>query len=256
MHQPQLRLALLTLALLAAAAAQAGPLEDCADLLPAGRAPAYMTPPARHTEICHAPAFVLSHDDVAHEPRWVAWIVSADHLKTNVGRTDDFRADPADPASATPADYRKSGYDQGHMSDAEDNGWSEATEHLSFLMTNMIPQCPACNRQTWRYIENWTRALTKTHPVLYVLSGPALGPSPATIGRHQVVVPSASWKIIIDAATGSAWGFIVPNQADALKPGADVSPYLAPPAAIEAAAGLELPLPAAVDRQQAAALPE
>jgi endonuclease G len=210
----------------------------------------YSVAPAHHTELCHGPAFVLSHDDDAHEPRWVAWAVTAEHLKTNVGRTDDFRLDPALPpgAGARPSDYDKSGYDQGHMSDAEDNGWSPATEHLSFLMSNMIPQCPACNRQTWRYIENWTRDEAKKAGALYVVSGPMLDdPSmvpPKTIGRDKVWVPSASWKIVLDLAGHRGWGFIVPNETARLRPGADITPYAASFAAIERATGLKLPIPA------------
>jgi endonuclease G, mitochondrial len=236
----------LILIFLLARPAHADPLADCRALLPNGAAPMYVKPPAHHTELCHQPAYVLSHDDDAHEPRWVAWLVTAEHLKVKgVGRTDDFRADPDLPAGigATPADYAKSGYDQGHMSDADDNGWSEQTEHLSFLMSNMIPQCPACNRQTWRYIENWTRALTAKRPVLYVLSGPLLGPMPQVIGRDKVDVPSASWKLVIDLAGKTAWGFIVPNDAASLKPGSDIQPYLVAPAEAMNAAGLLLVLP-------------
>lgn len=277
-----IRIAAVAVALLLPFAAVAAPVHDCKELLPNGNPPGYTVAPLQHTELCHWPGYVLSHDDQAHEPRWVAWVVTAEHLAVkNVGRTDDFRADPALPAgaSATPADYAKSGYDQGHMSDAEDNGWSADTEHLSFLMSNMIPQCPTCNRQTWRYIENWTRAQTATHPVLYVMSGPVLPamnmnvfplrgasntagitaadqaalPRP-TIGKDHVWVPSASWKLVVDVAGGYAWAFIVPNEEDALKPGSDVTPYLVAPAAIEAATGLVLPLSTGIDRSKAAVL--
>lgn len=232
--------------LLWSAAAYAGPLDDCRDLLPNGAAPVYVTEPVHHTELCHSPGYVLSHDDTAHEPRWVGWVVTAEHLKApHEPRTNHFRADPALPpgAGSRPADYRTSGYDQGHMSDAEDNAWSPATEDASFLLSNMIPQCPACNRQTWRYLENWTRAQAMKHGAVYVLSGPVFEPQSATIGTDRVWVPSASWRLVLDLADNLAWAFIVPNDPAALKPGTDVSPYLVDPAAVERAAGITLPIP-------------
>lgn len=251
------RLVLALLAAIAAGSAAAAQPDGCAALLPNGVYLVYVAAPQQHTEVCHAPAYWLSFDNAAHEPRVVAWTVTAEHLKgPHTPRTDDFRADPAVPESARPADYAGSGYDQGHMSDAEDNSWSPATEHLSFLMSNMIPQCGPCNRATWRYIENWTRALTKTRPVLYVLSGPVFPPSPATIGKDLVWVPSASWKLVIDLPGRAAWGFIVPNQANALKPGSAIAPYLVSPAAVEKASGLTLPIPAGIDRSKSAPLPE
>lgn len=228
------------------AAAYADPIKDCAALLPNGIAPVYMTaPPSHHTELCHAPAFVLSHDDDAHEPRWVAWAVTADHLKTDVGRTDDFRLDPDLPpgAGAKPSDYAGAHEDKGHQANAEDNGWSEETEHLSFLMSNMIPQCPPCNEQAYRYVENWTRALAKKRGEVFVIAGPVFGPNPSKIGKSGVWVPVASWKLVVDLAANEAWGFIVPNVATQLKPGTDISAYLVTPHAVELAAGLALPVP-------------
>ena len=255
------RLALAFLAALAAASgrmpAHAGPLDDCRALLPNDVAPAYVAAPPHHTELCHAPAYVLSHDDQAHEPRWVAWLVTAEHLKMpHQARSNDFRADPDLPAGAAahPGDYQRSGYDQGHMSDAEDNSWSPASEHLSFLLSNMIPQCPPCNRQTWRYVENWTRGQAVKRGQVYVIAGPVLAPNAAAIGADHVLVPSASWKLVLDVAGGAAWGFIVPNQVQALQPGADIAPYLVTPRAVETAAGLALPLPAGVDRDRSGPL--
>lgn len=252
----------LVAAILAAGSAQADALDQCVNLLPNGVAPIYLVAPAHHTELCHAPAFALSHDDHAHEPRWVAWVVTPEHLNTKVGRTDDFRSDPDLPCikrsesdgncrqttSARPSDYDRSGYDKGHMSDAEDNGWSLATEHLSFLMSNMIPQCPSCNRQTWRYIEMWTRKLAKRGALLYVMSGPVLEQMPQVIKKGKVEVPRASWKLVLDLARGKAWTFIVPNKASALQPGSDISPYQETPDVVELAADVKLPIPDGIDK--------
>ena len=234
---------------------RADPIADCAVLLPGGTPPAYVTAPPSHTELCYAPAFVLSHDDKAHQPRWVAWVVTAEHVaNANLPRTDDYRLDKNLPpgAGAKPADYAHSGYDQGHMSDAEDNAWSQATEELSFLLSNMIPQCPKCNRDTWRTIEDWTREKALLRGTLYVLSGPVFGPSHTAIGGDGVWVPSASWKLVLDLDANRAWGFIVANDPAFLKKGKGVAPYLVSPHAVEIAANLTLPIPAAINRNKSA----
>ena len=218
-------LALAILAALAAARAQADPVGDCAALLPDGSAPVYLMPPSKHTELCHAPAYGLSHDDTAHEPRWVAWVVTAEHLRMpHEPRTNKFDDDTALPpgAGSTKADYVKTGMDKGHQSNAEDNAWSPETEQLSFLMSNMIPQCKACNEQAYRYVENWTRVQAMRRGQVYVIAGPVFGPRPATIGRDQVWVPSASWKLVLDLFRKTAWGFIVPNDPAALAPGSNI----------------------------------
>lgn len=207
----------------------AGPLDDCAAMLPGGVAPVLNPMPAHHTELCHA-GYVLSHDDDAHEPRWVAWRLTGAHLlMPHLARTNDFRADPALPpgAGARPTDYAGSHYDQGHLSDAEDNSYSAQTEHESFLMSNMIPQTPAANRQIWRYIENWTRAQATKRGEVYVIAGPVLakvgpygliGDMPKTIGPDHVVVPIASWKIAVSWRKGSTpvQGLTCQNGAGAL----------------------------------------
>jgi endonuclease G len=255
-HRLALLPGLLLLALsIAGRTARADPAADCATLLPGGIGPVYLTPPARHTELCYASAFTLSHDDEAHQPRWVAWVVTADHVaNATVPRADDYRHDPALPpgAGATPADYAHSGYDQGHMSDAEDNAWSQVTERLSFLLSNMIPQCPKCNRDTWRTIEDWTREKALVRGTLYVLSGPVFGPTHTTIGDDRVWVPSASWKLVLDLDANQAWGFIVANDPAFLKKGKGVSPYLVSPHAVEIAAHLTLPIPATINRSKSA----
>lgn len=248
---------------LSAAAAHAGPVDDCSALLPGGVAPVYVTMPASHTELCR-PGYVLSHDNVAHEPRWVAWKVTAAHLAmTHIPRTNDFEADPALPAGAgaKPADYARSGFDQGHMSDAEDNAWSEETEHDSFLMSNMVPQTPANNRQVWRYIENWTRAQATKRGEVYVISGPVFvlaghgaAVTHAPIGSDHVVVPAATWKVVIDTKANVAWGFVVDND-QSFPAGSNVAPYQQPIAVIEAEIGMTLPLPPGIDKSKTASLP-
>jgi len=56
-------------------------------------------------------------------------------------------------------DYKKSGYDQGHLCNASDENGDKTDEYNSFDQVNIYPQRPNCNRLTWLALENYTRTL-------------------------------------------------------------------------------------------------
>jgi DNA/RNA endonuclease G (NUC1) len=57
------------------------------------------------------------------------------------------------------ADYRKSGYDQGHLCNASDENGNKTDEYNSFDQANIYPQRPNLNRITWLALENYVRQL-------------------------------------------------------------------------------------------------
>lgn len=74
-------------------------------------------------------------------PNWVAYELIRDELRGTVSRTDKFVVDPyVNGVSATNADYRRSGFDRGHMAPAADMTWSETAMKESFYFSNMCPQ--------------------------------------------------------------------------------------------------------------------
>ena len=73
-------------------------------------------------------------------------------------RKNDFRIDPVvKTVSATPADYRNSGYDRGHLCPAGDMAFSEIAMSESFYMSNISPQVPSFNRGIWKTLEQKVR---------------------------------------------------------------------------------------------------
>lgn len=56
-------------------------------------------------------------------------------------------------------DYAHSGYDIGHMADAEDMSDNAIDEYNSFDFVNVFPQRPNLNRITWLALENYVRKL-------------------------------------------------------------------------------------------------
>lgn len=142
------------------------------------------------------PQYALSYNCSAGIPNWVAWELTPAWLG-EVDRSNDFRPDPDLPPGCpvvTPTDYRRSGYDRGHMAPSADRTKSPADNSATFLMTNMIPQHPANNREVWRELEEHARDLVDQGKKLYIIAGVA--GSQGTLNR-KVRVPQYTWKAIL-----------------------------------------------------------
>lgn len=221
---------------------------DCTALTPWGQPTLNEARPV--TVLCHT-AYVTAHDDQRLVPDWVAWVVSPEHAIGCLSRTNNFAADPDLPPArrAKPSDYARSGYDQGHFAPAQDFSYSAQTEAESFYMSNMSPQLPALNRMGWEQVEAQTRewARSGSYGTLHVMDGPIFGRVPKTIGADDVAVPDAYWKVVISPSTGQALAFIMPN-APVAKGDADAS--VVSIAEVERQAGISIPLPPGIDREQ------
>ncbi|MDQ1524343.1 MAG: endonuclease mitochondrial, partial [Pyrinomonadaceae bacterium] len=79
----------------------------------------------------------------------------------------------------------------------------------TFFMTNMIPQAPVNNQQTWNNMEQDLRAIVGQGNELYIISGGAgtggVGNNGAanTIAGGKVTVPNSTWKVAIVLPVGT-----------------------------------------------------
>ena len=131
-------------------------------------------------------------------------------------RKDNFREDKAvSTGSATLNDYKKSGYDRGHMAPAADFRWSFDAMNDTFYLSNMCPQTHAFNAGIWSDLEEAVRSIAYEDECIYVVTGPVLTDGPyETIGENKVAVPNYFYKVILDysAPTVKAIGFIMPHE--------------------------------------------
>ena len=129
-------------------------------------------------------------------------IVVAEHLKPSKGsaqRDNEFHPDVRVGKHPSPSQYSDTGYDKGHMAPAGDA--SNATEmHETFLMTNMTPQKPTLNRESWRMLEEHTRTLlSHSKTDMYVVNIAVYGNNSKMNG---IPVPTGYWKIVtVDGTT-------------------------------------------------------
>jgi endonuclease G, mitochondrial len=224
----------------------AGPLQDCAAMLPWG-APVVADRGQPHTYLCRL-AYVLRHNDVRHVPDWVAWPTSKAHAAGCLPRSNSFRADPDLPpgAGATPADYDEDRFDQGHVAGDAYFNYAMDPERQSFLMSNMTPQTPASNRGPYRGLEMVSREwAAATDAGIWTIAGPIFGARPKTIGRTRVAVPAANWKIVVRG--DQAIAVIIPNLASYHAPHR-WDDFIVPIAEVERQARIRLSLPTGTSR--------
>ena len=174
--------------------------------------------------------YSLCYRESYEQAEWSAYCLTKEELVKNAKRSDDFRTDPEiTTGSATPADYKKSGYDRGHLSPAADFAFDQNAMSETFYMSNMSPQKGSLNRGIWKDLEAEVRLWAKNFGRVYVVSGPILEKPAAeyeSIGENQVAVPEFYYKVILaplyaneadratpqDAESVIALGFIFPNE--------------------------------------------
>lgn len=166
----------------------------------------------RPEQIIHHTGYTVSYNEDLKIPNWVAWVLTPERFKEVVSRTDDFLPDPSVDDPVTTDDYKRSGYDRGHMCPAADNKWNEQAMKESFYMTNICPQNHNLNRGDWKELEDACRDWTYQNKTLYVVCGPLLyDKRHKTIGQHKVVVPDAFYKVVLSLTPPKAIGFVYKN---------------------------------------------
>jgi len=164
--------------------------------------------------VIHHMGYTLSYNETYEQANWVAYELTEHETNRLYDRTDMFLIDPnVRSGTATDADYKKSGYDRGHLAPAADMGWSATTMAESFYYSNMSPQLPGFNRGVWKRLEELVRAWAVESDAIFVVTGPVLSSGLNFIGWNQVAVPKYYYKVILDYRKPDikAIGFILPN---------------------------------------------
>lgn len=159
--------------------------------------------------------FSLGYSHRHRQAVWVAYTLTAKQLQgPQVRRKERFKADPAVRKGAVrPRDYSRSGYDKGHLAPAADMTYSVKSMNNSFLMTNISPQIPGCNRGIWKRLEMQVRRWAVREEKLYVITGPIFNDKPFRMKRSQIPVAIAFYKIVFDLTPPCKMlAFIIPNQ--------------------------------------------
>ena len=204
--------------LLMAAASHVFAAAPCSQFVPDGLFPTLtnprMMPKARM--LCYSD-FVLVHSGITHGPLWSAEHLTRAHVEAakDMTRTNRFFEDDRLPPGegATLADYRRSGYDRGHMSPAGDR-WNAAAMAQSFSLANVVPQNRQNNERLWARLESAVRRIASRDGEAYVVTGPLFsGAQLQTIGESRVFVPTQLFKVVYVPSRRIAFAIVAGNVA-------------------------------------------
>ncbi len=210
------RLLPLVLALLSAPIAALAQPAMCPAFFTDGSPPALLNVRLgqRATLLCND-AYAVLASGVTHGALWSAEHLTADGIEAarRTERTGTFhpeeRLPPADRAEID--DYRRSGYDRGHMSPSGDMPNTQAQEQ-SFSLANMVPQATVLNRGLWEGIESAVRDLAVREGEVFVVTGPAFqGQRLQSVGPNAVLVPTSVWKAVYDPQVNGAAAYVCTN---------------------------------------------
>lgn len=157
------------------------------------------------------PQYTVGYNRDQGKPIWVSWHLGASDLGS-APRQDDFRADTDLPSGwyqVKTSDYSGYGFDRGHNCPSADRTATVADNSATFLMSNLMPQAPNNNQQTWANLEDYCRTLVRAGNELYIICGSygRGGTGSAgyytTIASGKVTVPSNCWKVVVVLPEGS-----------------------------------------------------
>lgn len=204
-------------------------------------------------EVVKHAGYAIGFDCQYKMAAWTFHVVTPDITFGNVSRTNDFRKDTlVSCGSAEDSDYflrtaNKDGtvtydgfgFDRGHLVPSADFKWSPVGLSETYFYSNMSPQRPEFNRDSWAEIEGLVRKMVDAEQkILYVHTGPVFANDMTTLTRsiHQLKIPNLHYKIVADLSPNSLRGmaFLMPNKKCELRP----SNYVVSIDSIEALTGL------------------
>ena len=157
------------------------------------------------------PQYALSYHRDQGKPNWVSWHLSSAWLGSAVRQTD-FRPDADLPAAwyhVSASSYSGTGFDRGHHCPSGDRTVTLNDNSATFFMTNMMPQAPQNNQQTWAHLEDYRRTLLTKGNELYIIcgsygkGGTGTNGFYTTLDNGRVTVPAHCWKVVVLLPVGN-----------------------------------------------------
>ncbi len=158
--------------------------------------------------------YTLSYAEKFEQAEWVAYeLKKTDLSNANFERPFFIEDNKVKTRSADWRNYKRSGYDKGHLCPAGDRKFSKSAFDETFLTSNISPQKHDFNDGVWNRLEQKVRYWATKYDGVYVITGGVLENGLATIGKEKVAVPKYFYKVILDTNKGNykMIGFLVPS---------------------------------------------
>jgi endonuclease G len=165
---------------------------------------AYFLPTSTTDQIVHHQNYSLSYSEAHEQSEWVAYELKATHLSSTNHKRPYFEIDKAVKTGAAHwHNYKKSGYDRGHLCPAGDRRFTREAHDETFLTSNISPQEHQFNAGVWNRLEQKVRYWAKKNDGVFVVTGGVLKNGLKTIGDEDVAVPNQFYKVILDNTKGN-----------------------------------------------------
>ena len=169
----------------------------------------------RPEQIIAHKGYTVSYNSDWCVPNWVAYELTSEEVRGTVPRAVHFEPDPdVQGVCPTYRDYSCSSYTRGHMAPAGDMKWDTTAMRESFYLSNVCPQDHNLNDGDWKVLEEQARSWAYKYGSVYITCGPIMSNNPEVIGRNNVAVPDAFYKVLLCKINGQwqALGFVFDNK--------------------------------------------
>jgi endonuclease G, mitochondrial len=176
----------------------------------------YLLPTSTTNDIIHHEFYTLSYSEKYEQSEWVAYELKKDQLSHSNFKRPYFIDDPeVATGSASYRNYKKSGYDKGHLCPAGDRKFSKKAFEETFYTSNISPQLNEFNAGIWNTLEGKTRYWATKYDGIYVITGGVLCDNLESIGDEGVAVPKYFYKILLDKSRNDykVIAFLLPHEA-------------------------------------------
>ena len=159
--------------------------------------------------------YTLSYNEKYEQAEWVAYRLNANMLSNSRFERPFFIEDKlVKTHSADWRNYKKSGYDKGHLCPAGDMKFKKKAFDDTFLTSNISPQKHDFNDGVWNRLEQKVRFWAQKYNSVYVITGGILKNGLKNIGQENVAVPEAFYKVLLKKQNNNykMIAFVVPSQ--------------------------------------------
>lgn len=166
-------------------------------------------------QIIHHNGYSLSYNEKHEQAEWVAYSLSKNEIVYTNFKRPFFIQDPkVKTKSADWRNFKKSGYDKGHLCPAGDRKASKKLFNETFYTSNISPQIHDFNAGIWNRLEQKVRYWSKKYNHLYIVTGGILNSRNKVIGKEKVTVPQSFYKVILDYTEPEikAIAFLIPHK--------------------------------------------
>ena len=156
-----------------------------------------LLPKSTTNSIVYHDYYMLSYNEKYEQAEWVMYNLKKEHLTKDHRKRPYFIEDhKVKSGSADWKNYKKSGYERGHLCPAGDRRFSKYAYDETFYTSNISPQKGKFNGGVWNRLEQKVRWWCKKYNDLYIITGGVLADDLDEIGYENVAVPKAFYKVV------------------------------------------------------------